>query len=195
MMDQVGGGLVTAWDGYIEGATWPWGRARGIVRSWRTVGLPTTNRTPDRDPPGKPTKGRPHPGAQRPARQDDHEQGWIDNYFEPMQAYFRPESVPPPPGRPATGSLFVSWVIKPRPMTVHPGDLSVEAYLAHVPEQRRPALGAPPQWCTNACRTMSRTRPTRCPPIRPTDGWVAFASRSNAISVYFLLPSVMQQHR
>lgn len=80
-------------------------------------------------------------------------------------------------------------------MTVHPGDLSVEAYLAVVPEQRRPALERlrelVHQHLPDHVEDMTYKMPSYS-----ANGQVevAFASQKQYISVYFLLPSVMQQH-
>ncbi|HRW76121.1 MAG: SRPBCC domain-containing protein [Lewinellaceae bacterium] len=91
MMDQVGEAF-TAWDGYIEGTNLALEPGRRIVQSWRTVEF--ADDEPDSrieilleatDQGTRLTLVH----SDLPDHGTIYEQGWIDNYFEPMQAYFQ----------------------------------------------------------------------------------------------------------
>jgi activator of HSP90 ATPase len=85
------GGEFEAWDGYIRGSNLELDDAKRIVQSWRT--LEFNDDEPDSrleillEPVGNQTKltlrhtGLPPNGGQ-------YEQGWVENYFEPMKEYF-----------------------------------------------------------------------------------------------------------
>jgi activator of HSP90 ATPase len=80
-----------AWDGYITGRNLELEPGRRIVQAWRTTEF--ADDEPDSrvevilEPEGEKTRltlrhtGLPEGGEQ-------YEQGWIDNYFEPMLDYF-----------------------------------------------------------------------------------------------------------
>jgi|SRR5664280_993889 len=85
------GGEFTAWDGYISGRTLALEPGRRIVQSWRTSEF----RAADHDsqlevlleavPEG--TRITLHQ-TNVPDGQSGYEEGWRDNYFDPMRAYF-----------------------------------------------------------------------------------------------------------
>ena len=80
-----------AWDGYITGRNLELDYGKHIVQSWRTVEF-------DDGEPASFIDIVLTPGAggtlvrlihmNLPADGDQYEQGWVDNYFEPMKAYF-----------------------------------------------------------------------------------------------------------
>ena len=85
------GGEFNAWDGYIRGRNLELEFGKRIVQSWRTVEF-EEDEADSRieitlEPYGDQTKlilkhtGLPPHGGQ-------YEQGWVDNYFEPMEEYF-----------------------------------------------------------------------------------------------------------
>ena len=93
-IDPVPGGEFSAWDGYIVGTTIELDPPRRIVQSWRTSEFP-----PDAPDSRLMLELHAERGGTRlvlshteiPAGQGaDYAQGWIDNYFEPMQRYFAP---------------------------------------------------------------------------------------------------------
>ena len=85
------GAVFNAWDGYIIGRNLVLEYGKRIVQSWRTVEF--DDNEPDSrleitfEPAGKQTKiilnhsGLPPHGGQ-------YEQGWVENYFDPMMRYF-----------------------------------------------------------------------------------------------------------
>lgn len=85
------GDYFDAWDGYIQGRNLELLPGRRIVQSWRTVEFQDTE--PDSqieitfEDAARGTEvilrhtNLPPHGAQ-------YEQGWVDNYFDPMKAYF-----------------------------------------------------------------------------------------------------------
>ena len=85
------GGQFTAWDGYISGRPLALEPGRRIVQSWRTSDF----RAADHDsqlevlleavPQG--TRITLHQ-TEVPDGQSGYEQGWRDNYFDPMREYF-----------------------------------------------------------------------------------------------------------
>jgi uncharacterized protein YndB with AHSA1/START domain len=88
--DQVGA-TFTAWDGYISGKNLELDPGRRILQSWRTVefaeyeadSLVEVTLTPY----GKHTRLILR-HSNLPEHGSIYEQGWIDNYFEPMLQYF-----------------------------------------------------------------------------------------------------------
>jgi uncharacterized protein YndB with AHSA1/START domain len=84
-------GAFTAWDGYISGRNVQLEPGKRIVQAWRTVEFS------DADPDSLvEILLAPHPEgtqitvrhSQLPPHGAQYEQGWIDNYFEPMRRYF-----------------------------------------------------------------------------------------------------------
>jgi uncharacterized protein YndB with AHSA1/START domain len=94
MSDEVGAEF-DAWDGYIQGINLELEYGKRIVQSWRTTEFaedePDSRLEITLEPVGKQTRlilrhtGLPPHGKQ-------YEQGWVENYFEPMQDYFRAKS-------------------------------------------------------------------------------------------------------
>ncbi len=87
------GAAFTAWDGYIEGRNLALEPGRRIVQSWRTTEFapeePDSRLEIRFEPAGDGTRiTLRHTDLPPHGRQ--YEQGWIDNYFEPMKAYFAP---------------------------------------------------------------------------------------------------------
>jgi len=90
-IDPTVGGEFTAWDGYISGRTLALEPGRRIVQAWRTSEFEPAD--PDsqievlleavRDG----TEITLHHSA-IPDGQSGYEQGWRDNYFDPMRDYF-----------------------------------------------------------------------------------------------------------
>ena len=85
------GEAFTAWDGYIEGANLELEPGKRIVQAWRTVEF--TDEEPDsrleiRLEAIEEGTRLTLIHADLPAHGAQYEQGWIDNYFEPMQAWF-----------------------------------------------------------------------------------------------------------
>ena len=87
------GGAYSAWGGYITGTTLELEPDRRIVQAWRTVEFPADS--PDSrleivldavsDGTRLTLKHSAIPVGQGPS----YESGWVENYFEPMQAYFK----------------------------------------------------------------------------------------------------------
>lgn len=98
--DMTGGGAVcsdevgdefSAWDGYITGKNLELDPPDRIIQSWRTAEFS------DNDPDSRlEVQLDPIPGGTQvtirhtniPDGQTQYEQGWIDNYLEPMKEYF-----------------------------------------------------------------------------------------------------------
>jgi uncharacterized protein YndB with AHSA1/START domain len=86
------GSAFTAWDGYISGRILELVPTKKIVQSWRTMDFAP-------DDPDSFVEVRLEANARGceltlvhsliPEHQPDYEQGWKDNYFVPMQAYFK----------------------------------------------------------------------------------------------------------
>ena len=86
------GGEFSAWDGYIQGKTLLLEPFQRIAQSWRTSDFPSN--APDSqlevlfEADGEQTHLTLNhtniPDGQGP----EYRQGWVDYYFEPMQAYF-----------------------------------------------------------------------------------------------------------
>ncbi len=90
-IDPRQGGAFTAWDGYIQGTTLELEPGRRIVQTWRTADF-----APD-DPESRiEVLLEPEDGGTLftlrhtdiPDGQSGYEEGWRDNYVEPMRAYF-----------------------------------------------------------------------------------------------------------
>ena len=90
-IDPRPGGAFTAWDGYISGTTIELEPGRRIVQAWRTSEFDPAD--PDSrievlleaaDGGTRITLNH----SNIPDGQPDYEQGWRDNYFDPMREYF-----------------------------------------------------------------------------------------------------------
>jgi uncharacterized protein YndB with AHSA1/START domain len=92
-IDPRPGGAFRAWDGYIIGTTLELEPGRRIVQAWRTSDF-----APD-DPDSR-IEVLLEPAAEGtlltllhtniPDGQSGYEEGWRDNYFDPMRAFFTP---------------------------------------------------------------------------------------------------------
>ena len=86
------GGRFTAWDGYITGETLELEPGRRIVQAWRTSEFPVNS--PDSilevllEKSGEGTLLTLNQTNIPDGQGEECRQGWIDNYFEPMSAYF-----------------------------------------------------------------------------------------------------------
>ena len=85
------GGKFEAWDGYIHGSNLELTPGKRIVQAWRTEEFDAADPDSRLEIDLEPVEG----GAQvtikhsaLPAHGMQYEQGWIDNYFEPMKDYF-----------------------------------------------------------------------------------------------------------
>jgi uncharacterized protein YndB with AHSA1/START domain len=86
------GGPFSAWGDYIQGTTLEIEAGRRIVQSWRTVDFPQASPDSRLEVLLEAVEG----GARLTlihseipdGMGDEYHQGWIDNYFEPMKAYF-----------------------------------------------------------------------------------------------------------
>ncbi len=90
-IDPQVGGEFTAWDGYIRGRTLALEPDKRIVQSWRTTDFDHADLDSEIEvlleacPEGtRVTLNHRHV----PAGQSGYEQGWRDNYFDPMREYF-----------------------------------------------------------------------------------------------------------
>jgi len=85
------GGEFEAWDGYIRGRNLELEYGKRIVQSWRTAEFADGEAdsrieiTFDREGDGTKVTLR---HTNLPAHGEQYEQGWVDNYFEPMNEYF-----------------------------------------------------------------------------------------------------------
>jgi activator of HSP90 ATPase len=85
------GGNFDAWDGYIQGKNLELELPNRIVQSWRTVEFDEGEQDSLLE-----IKFEDHPEgtlitirhSRLPDHGDQYKQGWVDNYFEPMQTYF-----------------------------------------------------------------------------------------------------------
>jgi len=86
------GGRFTAWDGYIQGRPLELEPPGRILQSWRTAEFD------DAEPDSRlevlfvPVEGGTRLTIRHsnlPAHGGQYEQGWIDNYFEPMKRHFK----------------------------------------------------------------------------------------------------------
>jgi uncharacterized protein YndB with AHSA1/START domain len=86
------GGDHTAWDGYITGKTLALVPGRKIVQSWRTSEF--AKRHGDSkievtlEPDGEGTRLTLRHSEVPTSQASDYKSGWVENYFEPMKAYF-----------------------------------------------------------------------------------------------------------
>jgi activator of HSP90 ATPase len=80
-----------AWDGYIHGKNLELEPGRHIFQSWRTVEFDES------DPDSRLEISLQAEGlgtrlilkhTNLPSHGDQYQQGWVDNYFEPMKSYF-----------------------------------------------------------------------------------------------------------
>lgn len=91
-IDSRPGGAFTAWDGYIQGTTLELDPPRRILQSWRSSDFP--EEAPDSllevllEPAGDNTCITIRHTNIPDGQAQDYRQGWMDYYFEPMQAYF-----------------------------------------------------------------------------------------------------------
>ena len=90
-IDPRPGGAFQAWDGYITGTTLELEPGRRIVQSWRTSDFAPD----DLDSRIEVLLEAAGPGTlitlhhtDIPEGQSGYEQGWRDNYFDPMRAFF-----------------------------------------------------------------------------------------------------------
>ena len=85
------GGVFTAWDDYISGTTLELDENSRIVQSWRTAEFKDEDGDSRLElnfvevPEGTMLTLK---HISIPEGQPDYEQGWIDNYFVPMEGYF-----------------------------------------------------------------------------------------------------------
>jgi activator of HSP90 ATPase len=92
-IDPRPGGAFQAWDGYITGTTLELEPGRRIVQSWRTSDFAPDD--PDSrievllEPAAEGTLFTLH-HTNIPDGQSGYEEGWRDNYFDPMRAFFTP---------------------------------------------------------------------------------------------------------
>jgi len=86
------GGKHTAWDGYIEGVTLELDPNRRIVQTWRSAEFPSGAEDSRLELLLDPVEGGTKitlKHSHLPAGQGaSYKQGWWDNYFDPMRAYF-----------------------------------------------------------------------------------------------------------
>ena len=92
VIDDRVGGEFTAWDGYILGRTLALDPPRQIVQAWRTTEFPGSAGDSRLELTFAPSAGGTHLTLRHteiPEGQGiSYAQGWIEHYFEPMQAYF-----------------------------------------------------------------------------------------------------------
>jgi uncharacterized protein YndB with AHSA1/START domain len=88
--DQLGG-TFTAWDGYIQGINLELTPYSRIVQSWRTLEFaeadPDSKIEVTLEPVAEGTRLTLH-HTNIPDGQNGYYEGWKENYFEPMKAYF-----------------------------------------------------------------------------------------------------------
>jgi len=87
------------WDGYITGRNLALDPPRRIVQAWRTTEFP--DGSPDSrlevrlEPEGKGTRITIVHTELPPGQGSEYEEGWKENYFEPMERYFAGEPAEP----------------------------------------------------------------------------------------------------
>jgi activator of HSP90 ATPase len=94
------GGRFTAWDGYIEGRNLELEPPRRILQSWRTSEFDESEPDSSLELLFEPAEGGTRLTIRHsnlPAHGGQYEQGWVDNYFEPMKRYFEPTQRAAPP--------------------------------------------------------------------------------------------------
>ncbi|MEX2161781.1 MAG: SRPBCC domain-containing protein [Anaerolineales bacterium] len=86
------GGTFEAWDGYIRGKNLILEPGKRIVQAWRTVEFSDDEEDSQIDitfaPAAKSTRLTLR-HTRLPAHGEQYRQGWVDNYFDPMKAYFK----------------------------------------------------------------------------------------------------------
>lgn len=85
------GAPFNAWDGYIQGVNLELETGRRIVQAWRTVEFSEDEPDSRLEVLFEPAAGGTHLTIRHSGLPDhglQYRQGWIDNYFEPMKAYF-----------------------------------------------------------------------------------------------------------
>lgn len=86
------GGSFSAWGDYIQGTTLEVEEGRRIHQSWRTVDFPPSSPDSRLEVLLEAVEGGTRLTlihSEIPdGMGDEYQQGWIDNYFEPMKAYF-----------------------------------------------------------------------------------------------------------
>ena len=89
------GAKFSAWDGYIKGTNLELVRRKRIVQSWRTVQFAETDKDSKITLTLKPVTGGTNISLLHtsvPDGQTGYKDGWRENYFEPMKAYFAKET-------------------------------------------------------------------------------------------------------
>ena len=85
------GGEFEAWDGYISGRNLELEPGKRIVQAWRTVEFSEADEDSRLEITLSPASGGTKLTLKHthlPAHGEQYRQGWVDNYFEPMKAYF-----------------------------------------------------------------------------------------------------------
>jgi uncharacterized protein YndB with AHSA1/START domain len=85
------GARFTAWDGYIEGKNLELDEPDRIVQSWRTSEFDGSDPYSLLEVLFEPVDGGTRLTIRHsslPPHGTQYEQGWVDNYFEPMKKYF-----------------------------------------------------------------------------------------------------------
>ena len=86
------GGAHTAWDGYITGKTLALVPGKRIVQSWRTSEFTKQHRDSKievtLEPDGKGARLTLRHSDVPTSQASDYKSGWVENYFDPMTAYF-----------------------------------------------------------------------------------------------------------
>ncbi|HEY4759357.1 MAG TPA: SRPBCC domain-containing protein [Thermoguttaceae bacterium] len=80
-----------AWDGYITGKNLILEPGKRIVQSWRTSEFKDSEEDSQIELSLEPVKEGTKLTLRHtnlPANGEQYEQGWVDNYFDPMKAYF-----------------------------------------------------------------------------------------------------------
>jgi uncharacterized protein YndB with AHSA1/START domain len=88
--DKVGGDF-QAWDGYISGTNLELVPGKRIVQAWRTVEFADDEEDSRLEiilAPVKDSTKLTIKHSKLPAHGEQYKQGWVDSYFDPMQAYF-----------------------------------------------------------------------------------------------------------
>ncbi len=87
------GGHFSAWDGYILGETLELEPNRRILQAWRTTEFPANSPDSILEVVIEAAEGGTLVVLNQTnipdGQADDYRQGWVDNYFTPMEAYFR----------------------------------------------------------------------------------------------------------
>ena len=88
--DQVGDHF-TAWDGYIEGKNLELDKNKRIVQSWRTSDFEASEPDSQIEVVLNKIDGQTEltlTHTNLPEHGEQYKEGWINHYFQPMQAYF-----------------------------------------------------------------------------------------------------------